>query len=524
MGVFADIVDVIKSTELSDTVNKIKKYKKPKSIAQLASEGTMQFPVIVTRSLDIDTLQMVTKALERNYSTFVEIAITMNGVMSSSSSIQDFLQIYHQNSDIDKDAIEKFFTESYNIYSNENMILLSGIYEGSDSVLTEDNRNQLFDLREHVNTDILNNKFTPRANVIYNTPNLELNKRLNSVLEADIDFPEFDPDKQQLDYEIKRAQFEFNKKRDYERHNEEQGRIKAKEYENELRKRELDIKEEKSKADNKRKDDIAQNNFEETQRHNKERLKLDQSTAEITRLKYELEKGKYVTRFNDAELAKNVLVDNDVKKANELISTTMHIKLKQIDSDGKYDGIVDFIMGVKCTMHPVKSADMIINLVKACVNSDTVFNIIRWTTGEIGFFKDLILNITNTKADVANMGNGSSEWWLALKRRKALASLKNKLPFTKKLMPNATIVCSMEEVEMIKSRYGFDLMNDMFVKKIMMEYFLLGFVIVDDASQIVHFRFDSDKHFQSVSYSGLERENSSNERKFKEMLKVINRN
>ena len=57
----------------------------------------------------------------------------------------------------------------------------------------------------------------------------------------------------------------------------------------------------------------------------------------------------------------------------------------------------------------------------------------------------------------------------------------------------------------------------------MSQYFLLGFAIVDSSSQVAHFIFDGDPDFQSVTFSALERSGSNDERKFKEMLKTINR-
>ncbi len=66
-------------------------------------------------------------------------------------------------------------------------------------------------------------------------------------------------------------------------------------------------------------------------------------------------------------------------------------------------------------------------------------------------------------------------------------------------------------------------MDRKIVDKIMKEYFLLSFVIVDSSLEIVHFMFDGQVDFQSVSFNGLERENN-NKNDFKEVMKLVNSN
>ncbi|WP_171567699.1 hypothetical protein, partial [Brevibacillus sp. MCWH] len=91
-----------------------------------------------------------------------------------------------------------------------------------------------------------------------------------------------------------------------------------------------------------------------------------------------------------------------------------------------------------------------------------------------------------------------------------------------KLLPNATIVISMEEAEYIRSQFGYDLMDESLVRKIMDTYFLLGFVIVDNSSQIVHFLFDGITNYQSVTFSGLET-GTRKDNELKEILKLVQR-
>ena len=212
--------------------------------------------------------------------------------------------------------------------------------------------------------------------------------------------------------------------------------------------------------------------------------------------------------------------DNDCKKANELVPTTLALSLNVKDK-GSFGGTVNFVLGIKAIMHPVSSSDVIKNMVYACKNSNKFFNFIRWTTGEISFLKDFVLHLDQIKSDAVSRTSGASSWWGALKRRKAVAKTKRLLPTGKQIMPNATVVITIEELNAIKVEHGFDLMDPGMMRKIMNEYFLLAFVIVDTSQEIAYFMFDGQNEPQAMSFQGLEKENN-NKNDFKEIYKMIN--
>lgn len=221
----------------------------------------------------------------------------------------------------------------------------------------------------------------------------------------------------------------------------------------------------------------------------------------------------------------NILRDNDVRKSNELVPTLLHIRVIASDSTGKSDinKYVDFIVGVKATIHPVDSEQMIENLVDACRNHDGFFKFIKWTTGEISFLTDFLLNMKDSKRDIAKQASGASPWWNRLRHLAVLAGVKKSLFIRRKILPNATIIVTQEEVDYIKNQYGFDLMNPGFVKKIMEKFFLLCFIVVDDAIEVAHFKYDGQSSYQTVSYTGLEKENANSARQFKDILKAVQR-
>jgi len=437
MGLLRDVLDTIKAINVVGTAEEYFKSKKYSSISKRSAEGTLQFPVLVSRSMDIDTLQTISKALEREYSSFTQIVLTMSPMLNLDSDIDaaGYLKKFHQNLDIKTDrndltnsAVDAHIIENYNCFVSEtgNMHILAITCEGSTTKVLKCNNEQLMSILDYVVMESVNSKFNPRNNLyVFKDP--EVSARHNQIITENLD---------------------------------------------------------------------------------KDTPSKYQSIAK--------------PKDNDVKMNEKVLLDNDVKKSNELVPTTLHIRVNVIDNDGLNHGYQDFIIGVKTTMHPINSDEMITNLINGCNNDNKFFNFIKWTTGETEFFKDFLFNIKEIKDDVVSRSQGASPWWITLKRKKLMAKMKDRLFLPNKILPNTTIVVSAQEVEFIKTHYGFDLMNPMFVDKIMETYFLLGFVVVDSSTQIAHFLFDGQKSYQSVTFNGLERENSA-KTDTKEILKLMNK-
>lgn len=216
-------------------------------------------------------------------------------------------------------------------------------------------------------------------------------------------------------------------------------------------------------------------------------------------------------------------INNEYKKVNELVPTLIQVRVfpTSLTGDKKYAPI-DMVIGIKGTLHPIPSNEMLLNLSRGLVNDDAFFNYMRWTTGEISFFKDFVLNIDSLKLDASDDSNRISPWWSMLKRRKALARIKgNYLP--NKILPNATIVITEEEVSLLREKYGYDLNNKDYILKLMKAYFLIGFVIVDPSLQRAKFLFDGRHEFETYTYATLKREQSGDDQKFKEMINLLGR-
>ena len=97
----------------------------------------------------------------------------------------------------------------------------------------------------------------------------------------------------------------------------------------------------------------------------------------------------------------NQLLASDVRKANELVPTIMMVNFMHGKDGVKYN--MSGVIGVKAKLYPVDSMEIISRLSSKVKDSNGLFNLIRATTREISFFKDLMFCIDKAKLDSVNM-------------------------------------------------------------------------------------------------------------------------
>lgn len=162
MGILKDI-----STALKDAVDLAKEVNispgKGASLAKLSSQATLQFPIITSRSIDIDTAQSVSKALERQYATFVQIVISLNPYLDlqKDKNMSGYLKKIHQNSPSMLDLVESCM----NLYTDETIAtsLLFSLNEGASGEIVHSNKKQLFNIETCLNKVAVNDLYKPKT-------------------------------------------------------------------------------------------------------------------------------------------------------------------------------------------------------------------------------------------------------------------------------------------------------------------------------------------------------------------------
>ena len=550
------------------------------SLSRLSSAATLQFPIIISRSVNVDTAQAVCKALERQFANFVQIVISLdpNIYLDRDENITGYLRKYHQN----RVGLGDLLESCMSVYSDETLgiALMMSINEGCNAQVLASNKEQMFCVEDCLNTYSVNDLYKPKSiTMSVAESSLEYFCKKNDILmEGPYSIPLNDRTVQGVntlrqrskqaakDRELKKQQFDYQKGRDSvldDRYNDERDYKRGRDqilddrynddkdykrgrdsvlddrYEDERKYKErrdqiLDDRYEDDKdykrdrdrilddryddeRDYKRgRDQILDDRYEDERKYKEQRDKTADNFQE-RRTRAEEEKLKHEIERDEAEFRSRAMVklaDNDVKKSNELVPTTLSVTLNQIKGEHSV-GVQNFIVGIKGLMHPVDSNEMVANLLDGFKSGNMFTNFFRWTSGEITFLKDLILNMGDIKEEVIKKRTGS-KWWSTLRRRKDIKRAKKG-----GILPNASIVCSIEEITEIREVYGLNLLDVRHVKKIMDRFFLLGFVIVDESQELAHIIFDGEDNYQVLTYRGLEKENN-NKNDFKEIYKMIN--
>lgn len=207
------------------------------------------------------------------------------------------------------------------------------------------------------------------------------------------------------------------------------------------------------------------------------------------------------------------LLDRDVKRSNDMVPYAIQVRMIAVNDKREFVQYVDFVLGIKAILHPIESSNMIENLARALQNRSVSFKLLRWTTGEISLFKDIILNLSDMKADAVNKRDGKSPFFSTLKRLKNRRFKIQNATSPYFLVPNSTIVITSFEADELQKRFAINLRNSSVAKKLLNTLFLMAFIIMDEGTGTISVMYDGDDEFQTYALETLERDNSINSNK-----------
>ena len=208
-----------------------------------------------------------------------------------------------------------------------------------------------------------------------------------------------------------------------------------------------------------------------------------------------------------------VVAENyDWKKANDAMPTSIHIPLR-FNND-----TLDLLVHIKAVMHKVPTQVLVKDIVGSMSQSRGFLNFVKYVSGEQKSLVDFLFGISNIKENLVN--KSKSPWLEAFKRRRRLAKLAWGT-VANNYKPIGTVVLTMNEVNILKNQYDIDVFKE--AKKIMDQYYLLGFAILDQTNEIAYVMFDSYPDFQEYPYRTLEREASNQDKTLREMIRAMGR-
>lgn len=239
------------------------------------------------------------------------------------------------------------------------------------------------------------------------------------------------------------------------------------------------------------------------------------------------------TKTTNEVINKSVsLSKTDIEKANNLQPTIIKMKINFApdSKNGKEQKLIEkeVSIGVKCVSHIILSEDVIYYLTKTSFKNSPILRIIKWSTGEISFFKDLVFAIDEIKRTALKSNNLNSVWWRKLETIGKIAKYNKQMGGSSKTgkkdpIPVASMVVSKEDIDMIKLKNGIDLLkNPRMIYKIVKNYFLLNFLIVDEGTEVVYVFNENTKVLERYSLNEFKKKNKNNkEFTIEELYKMI---
>lgn len=220
------------------------------------------------------------------------------------------------------------------------------------------------------------------------------------------------------------------------------------------------------------------------------------------------------------------LIDNDIKKANELMPTLMYVNFVTITPDSQQSIDSSMIIGVKAKLYAVDSQDILNRLKIKHNDKNLVLGLIKAGTREISFFKDFLFAVDKAKIDAMSQSRrgSSSKIWKVLERRAIKSKVRRSLFMNNDAAAISTLCISQEEVEYLKKTEYIDVENPRVINPIMDAYNLMGFVIVDESLDIAKFIYDTgDDIYEVLTFNNLERETRDNTKKIINLMSKMSR-
>ena len=550
-SVVKDIVDILTDMKDFDEVqfiNNANAKRSFKSITNATKDLILTFPVMVSTDIEPDNAIMIAKAQEKKMASLLHILFTAISV-GNNEDVYDYVRKFHSNAssmdgslDTYSDALDKLattFGESYDQTLKIDKEVLNTVLEElkeSNYILPDDIKETSLESykvipsyrtgqKDMIIQEAKRREFDPKygdfatnavtAKTIVDNPSGYSKREVarattfwNSVEAAGGLGAVLDPDKHFIN------DFNYNRSGGYDSDKFTADNLRKQE---EIRNDpNLTDAEKKAKIDelekdlnkyldNKRRDQQFQSDIHNPDRRNQAQIQLD--------------KAKYMADMTKAHNA--VVLNNEYKKANELQPTMMVVNFMKKADDGKAY-INTAVIGIKCKIYPINSADIVNRLSGKLQDKSFLTNFVRATTNEIAFFRDFLFAVDNAKIDAKSYGRNatSNKLWKVLERRSTKSKFRRSLKMYNDATAISTLVMSENDNEYLKKMYSIDMLDVNKARKIMDSFNFMCIVICNQSTEVASFLYDTgDDTYEMLPFGGLEREASDNS--YKKMVNLM---
>ena len=489
--VVSDIFETIKDGVriAGDIVNpKSVRVRNARSLARATSGLTLAFPVICSNTLPIETASMIAKAIERKNVSMLQMAFSAYNITNAKDAVEH-LSKFHQNLNLSKMDLDRFM---------DAMEMLGE----SSYVYPEDVRAVAEDCKRNLNF-VLSNSISDVSLLEYAEITRYGEKRI------------IKEDKDQIAYD-KMAQSDthhYEKMRQSKGQHQDKMNQSRSQFDRKMKQtdHQFDAKMGQSNSQFNRKMKQADDQFEKRQ---DQQQKFHDDDMENERIK---QRQDAVDSQRQQFTA--MLMQSDVKKANEMQPTMMLVNFYVNDKDRDLNVAQQFVCGVKSKLYAVGSDEILNKIITKNVDSDILLKLVKVSTREISFVKDFLLGLDEARLDAlskSRKGSGS-RIFKALERRAIKGKIRRSLRMENSAKAISSLVISSEEAEELKKYENIDIYQPRTIIPIMEKLNLLYFAVVDTTAESVDIITDGENEYETYSFTNLERESSDNTYK-----KVVN--
>lgn len=220
---------------------------------------------------------------------------------------------------------------------------------------------------------------------------------------------------------------------------------------------------------------------------------------------------------------REIFTDMEMKKANEAVPTFARANIGFIVDETEQVISRSVLVGIKVYIHKIAAMDLVNDIYNCIINKRKFLKFVKFISGEEKSLADLLFSFKEMRLDALNTRSSTKRWASAFRQRKRLSKMS--VPYLmKEYTPNGSVVLTMDAVQYIKDEYGIDIMTPEHVKMLMDASFLLGFVILDQANEIVYVTYDGHGgNFQQYTYDMLVREQELSNKTMRELYRTLAR-
>ena len=220
---------------------------------------------------------------------------------------------------------------------------------------------------------------------------------------------------------------------------------------------------------------------------------------------------------------REIFTNMEMKKANEAVPTFARANIGFIVDETEQVISRSVLVGIKVYIHKIAALDLVNDIYNCIINKRKFLKFVKFISGEEKSLADLLFSFKEMRLDALNTRSSTKRWASAFRQRKRLSKMS--VPYLmKEYTPNGSVVLTMDAVQYIKDEYGIDIMTPEHVTMLMDASFLLGFVILDQANEIVYVTYDGHGgNFQQYTYDMLVREQELSNKTMRDLYRTLSR-